>query len=487
MRVYMRKINEHAQINLKKVCAVFMLMYIFVVIVFYFAAGEQLFIRNSKDNFDSGYGNTLTAELLQGNVVSQVFQVKMDQLESLSLQLATFARRNTGTIEIRIRNTNTEETLFTQTIDVAQLQDSIYTTISIPQGIKGLRNQTIALEIYSATGIPGNAVASWYCSGIEKDGWQLYFNGQPISGTLSFQVMGKDYVWTGPHYWQLAAAFGIVLLVYCAVILNKERIGKKSLILNAVIAFTKYRFLIEQLVIRDFKAKYKRSVLGIIWSFLNPLLTMIVQYVVFSTIFKADVKNYPVYLLIGVVLFGFFSESVGMSLMSILGNASLITKVYVPKYIYPVTRVLSSAVNLLISMLPLSVMVLFTKTTFTKAYFLLVFPILCLLMFCIGMAFLMSSSMVFFRDTQFLWSVFSMLWMYATPIFYPEKILPPEFSIVHKINPIYYFIKFARIVIIDGISPEPRMYLVCMVYALVFLIIGAFVFKKTQDKFVFYI
>ena len=116
-------------------------------------------------------------------------------------------------------------------------------------------------------------------------------------------------------------------------------------------AFSRYRFLIQQLVSRDFKTKYKRSVLGIVWSFLNPLLTMLVQYVVFSTLFKSSIPHYPAYLLSGIVLFNFFSETTTVGMTSITANAPLITKVYVPKYIYPLTRMLSSTINVALSFL----------------------------------------------------------------------------------------------------------------------------------------
>lgn len=479
--------KKQTTVNLKKFCAYLAVAYIAAIFVFYFAAGEQLFIRDSKNNIQKTPGNQVTGELMEGDQVSQIFYSEMDQLESLTVQLGTFARQNVGAVQIRLMDTETGTFLYEQTLDTALLTDSVFTEIQVTPPVEKIRNRYLTLEIESLTGSPGNTVAPWYNSQAQEVGWQFTFNGQPVPGILSFQTMGKDLVWTGPHYWQLASLGGAIVLFCCCVILYRQKKGKRSLVVNAVVAIAKYKFLIEQLVSRDFKTKYKRSVLGVLWSFLNPLLTMIVQYVVFSTIFKSDIKNYPVYLLTGIVLFGFFSESSGMSLMSILGNASLITKVYVPKYIYPVTRVLSSTVNLLISLLPLLVMILFTKTPLTKAYILLIFPLVCLVLFCIGLGCLLSSLMVFFRDTQFLWGVFSLLWMYMTPIFYPESILPPEFAIVHRINPMYHFIKFARIVIIDGISPEPRMYLLCMAFALGFLAVGAFVFKKLQDQFVFYI
>ena len=226
---------------------------------------------------------------------------------------------------------------------------------------------------------------------------------------------------------------------------------------------------------------------SLFWSFLNPLLTMCVQYFVFSTIFKSDIPNYPAYLLIGIVLFSFFSESCGMSLSSILGNASLITKVYVPKYIYPLTRVLSSLINLAISLIPLILMCTLTGVHFHKSAILALYFIACLVIFCLGLGLLLSTSMAFFRDTQFLWGVFSMMWMYATPIFYPENILPEKLRFVHLLNPLYHFLKNARLCILNGISPEPVVYVQCFLIALVMLLIGAWVFHKNQDKFVLYL
>lgn len=173
-----------------------------------------------------------------------------------------------------------------------------------------------------------------------------------------------------------------------------------------------------------------------------------------------------------------------MTLTSIVGNANLLTKIYIPKYIYPLSRVLSSIVNLLISLIPLLLAVILGGPPITKAYVLVLFPLFCLAMFCLGLGLVLSASMVFFRDTQFLWNVISNVWMYATPIFYPANILPKQFSVVLYINPLYYFATFTRTCILDGVSPEPRMYVTCFAYAFIMLLIGAFVFKKTQDRFV---
>ena len=223
------------------------------------------------------------------------------------------------------------------------------------------------------------------------------------------------------------------------------------------------------------------------WSFLNPLLTMTVQYFVFSTIFKSDIPNYAVYLLVGIVTFNFFSEACGMSLTSIIGNSGLITKVYVPKYIYPLTRVMSSVVNLVISLIPLLLVSLVTGLQMHRAVILALYFLLCVVIFSLGLGLLLSSAMVFFRDAQFLWNVLNMIWMYATPIFYPESILPEKFRIILKLNPLYHFLKNTRLCILDGISPEPAVYIQCLLMALGALLVGALVFRRTQDRFVLYL
>lgn len=282
-------------------------------------------------------------------------------------------------------------------------------------------------------------------------------------------------------------ALGFVFAGYLVKLCRDRKKGKITMGLKIISAFSRYRFLMQQLVARDFKTKYKRSVLGVLWSFLNPLLTMAVQYLVFSTLFKSDIPNFPVYLLTGIVLFNFFTEACAMGITSVLGNASLITKVYVPKYIYPLTRVTSSAVNLLFSLVPLFIVVLLTQTPLSPAMLLLPFPLVCLFTFCVGMVFILSSSMVFFRDTQFLWNVLSMIWMYATPIFYPESIIPAALAPVFKLNPLYHFIRFARTVVLEGVSPEPKAYLICMTFSLVSIVLGSVIFRKCQDKFVLYL
>ena len=155
--------------------------------------------------------------------------------------------------------------------------------------------------------------------------------------------------------------------------------------------FSKYRPLIRELVTRDLKVKYRRSVLGYVWSILNPLLMMLLQTLVFSYMFRYDIPNFPLYLICGNTMFNFFNESTNMGMGSVLGNASLIKKVYIPKFIFPISRVLSSFVNLLFSLAAIVLVMLITRSPFYWTILLVWVPLLLLLVFCCGMAVLLSA------------------------------------------------------------------------------------------------
>ena len=276
-----------------------------------------------------------------------------------------------------------------------------------------------------------------------------------------------------------------------------EKNGKRSIGLHFINTIAKYWFLIEQLVQRDFKIKYKRSVLGVFWSFLNPLLMMLVQYVVFTNLFDLrgmGVIHYPIYLLAGIVTWNGFSDCTNQAMRAITGNASLITKVYVPKYIYPVTKVLSASINIVLSMVPLLLVTiiygLFNQLYLTRALLLLPVFLILLIIFIIGVSFLLSSLMVFFHDIEFLWGVILTMWMYATPIIYGIKILEDKgawLAKVMQLNPIYHYVEFIRSIIIYGTSTDLMEYIICAAFSFGSLLIGILVFKKTQDKFILYI
>lgn len=251
--------------------------------------------------------------------------------------------------------------------------------------------------------------------------------------------------------------------------------------------YQKYGFLLSQLVKRDFKTKYRRSVLGVLWSLLNPLLTMTVQYLVFSSLFRFGIPNYAVYLLIGVVMFGYMQEATTLSMSSIVQNAGLINKVYVPKYIYPFSRVLSSGVNFLLSMLALYIVVIFSGLHVTAYHFAILYGIACLFAFICGLSLFLAAIMVFFRDTQFLYSVIITMWSYLTPIFYPESILPSYMLSIVKCNPMFQFINFVRMIILYNKIPGPETWVICFIFAFIPLVYGVYIFKCTQKDFILYL
>ncbi len=249
----------------------------------------------------------------------------------------------------------------------------------------------------------------------------------------------------------------------------------------------RYGFLLEQLVRRNFNTKYRQSVLGVLWSFLNPLMTMAVQYLVFSTLFQSDIPHFPVYLLSGIVLFNFFTECVTLSMDAIVLNGPLITKVAMPKMIYPLSRSLSSLINLIISLVPLLGVMLLSRTPLTPALLLMPAAVGFTFLFALGMSLILCTLNVFFRDTRFLWSVVSLLWTYATPIFYPIGIIPEAWQGLFRLNPMFQFIDFLRTIVLEGACPSAGQWGMGLLCAAAPLALGYFVFRQKEDQFVFHL
>lgn len=252
--------------------------------------------------------------------------------------------------------------------------------------------------------------------------------------------------------------------------------------------FFSYSELFKQLVIRDIKLKYRRSYLGYLWSILNPLMLMTVLLVVFSNLFKFDIPNFPLYLLSGQILFNFMVEATSLSVTSITGNGSLLKKVYVPKYIFTVSKVGSSLVNLVFSFGALFIVMLITRAEISISIIFIPFVLLQVFIFSLGLGLWLASISVFFRDIQYLWGVFVTMWMYLTPIFYPVTIISEEYqSIYRNINPMFSYIDQFRQVILNAQFPELNSTLLGSFFALATLILGSWYFNKKQDEFILYI
>jgi len=251
--------------------------------------------------------------------------------------------------------------------------------------------------------------------------------------------------------------------------------------------FFKYRNLLIELVIRDIKIKYRRSILGIFWSFLEPLVFLIALTVIFSTFFKHNISNYPVYLLTGRLIFDFFAKGSNASLASIFKNASIIKKVYVPKYMYPLGVTFSAFVTFLLSLIVLLVVMLLTHAPFTLYILLGIVPIGLLLIFTIGVGLILATISVFFRDIEHLYGIFVTILLYGSAIFYPPEIIPAQYQWILNLNPVYVFISLARDAFLYGQFFNLGQLLFATVSSIVAIVIGVLLFYKYQDKFILYI
>ena len=263
----------------------------------------------------------------------------------------------------------------------------------------------------------------------------------------------------------------------------------KKVINNLKYVYKKYSFLLEQLVSRDFKVKYKRSVLGIVWSLLYPVLMMAVMAIVFSNVFKFSTPgvSYLAYLLIGLTYFNYFSEASNLAMSSVVGNFSLINKVYIPKYIFPLSKCLFVGINFLLTLIPLYVVIIATGTGLCWQHILLPYSFICLFLFTVGMGFILSTISVFLRDMFYIYGIIITVWTYLTPIMYDIKMLNPTFAFVLKFNPLYQFINFARTIILYHNTPTLGQFAGCAVSAIIVFLLGIFIFKKKQDKFIYYV
>lgn len=252
--------------------------------------------------------------------------------------------------------------------------------------------------------------------------------------------------------------------------------------------FKRYTPLLSELVTRDIKTKYRRSVLGVLWTLLNPLLMMTVLSIVFSQLFgRFNIDNYPIYLLSGQVIFNFFSESTSMSMSSIINNAPLLKKVYIPKYMFVLSRTISSAINLLASFAALIIVMFVTRAPLHYTVVLAILPILFLVMLSVGIGLILATYAVKFRDIVHLYSVFTTILLYLTPVIYPVASLPGWVRNIVMINPITSILTMFRDFMIYGNMPD--VFTICMtvIPSVFFLILGSYAFYKKQDDFILYI
>ena len=256
---------------------------------------------------------------------------------------------------------------------------------------------------------------------------------------------------------------------------------------------SKDRFILQQLVSKDFKLRYRRSVLGVVWSVLNPLLMMIIMSFVFSYFLRsASVQNYPLYLIVGNITFSLMNEATSGGLGSIIGAAPLLKKVKVDRWVFPVQKVLSAMMNFGFSLIAVVIVMLFFRVMPTWHLVWMIPALLLLMVFCIGVSLLIGAAAVFFRDMVHLWSVFITAWTYLTPIFWDLSLLTnagaPQIVVwVVKANPMYNYLDMMRCAIVYQANPGTTVILLSVLWAVIALALGVWVFRKTEHKFILYV
>lgn len=249
----------------------------------------------------------------------------------------------------------------------------------------------------------------------------------------------------------------------------------------------KHRFLFEELVKRDFKKKYKRTVLGMGWSMLAPLLMLLVMKVVFTQFFGRNMPHYTTYLFCGLLVFNWFSESTNGGMRSLYSNASIFTKVNVPKYLFLFAGNVQAAINFGLTLLVFFFFCWLDDVAFTWRFALLLYPIMTLLLFNVGVGMILSALYIFFRDMDYLWRVFLQLLMYGSAIFYMVDKMPPNLQMVFTVNPVYRHIAYVREVVLDGVVPTLATHLTLAGFALAAFLIGAFMYKRYNTRFLYYV
>lgn len=451
-------------------------------LVFFLVGGEDVFLKRVHTETINEVDNV--GELLDGDSVEETFISNALQLTSIKLKIGTYDRQNTGFLNVQILDDSQE--LGSVQVSTASLVNG-NNTIEFDKPIAVEQNSQYKLKVTSEGGTSGNAVTVYYGTS-SSNCVQLVSKNKILSNQeLICVIYGKIHDPLG-----IILAYGTIIFlvglgVYLLHMIRSEKKGKRTIGMDVLNAYHRYSFLMQQLVSREFKVRYKRSVLGILWSFVNPMLTMLVQFFVFTLIFKSSIPNYIVYLLIGITFFNFYSEATNGGLLSIITNATLIKKVYVPKYIYPLSQVFSASINFGISLI-LMFGVSFICGIYPNKFMLLIpFAIISSFVLNIGVSFLLATGMTFFRDVQFMYSVFMTALTYATPMFWDMSMIPDKYTWIFKINPLADIIIFMRNIILNNIYPGTDLVYLMIGIPLIFLIIGVWVFRKNQDNFILYI
>lgn len=322
-----------------------------------------------------------------------------------------------------------------------------------------------------------------------------YWDGGDKGRSVAFVLPAPGVVMTARAALTASACFALALAALCVVLTLLLELGNKAWAIvsghllqhGLFYKLAGYQFLFEELVKRDFKKKYKRTVLGMAWSVLSPLLTLLVMSLVFTQFFGRNTAHYTTYLFCGNLVFSYFNESTSQGMTSLVGNSGIFTKVNVPKYLFLFSKNVQTLINFGLTLSVFFVFCVLDNITFTWKLVCLLYPILCLVLFNIGVGLILSAMFVFFRDIQYLWSVFTMLLMYMSAIFYTIDSYEPMVRNLFLVNPVYLFIRYFRKIVIEATIPTMWFHLLMLADVVVVLAIGCWMYKKYNHKFLYYV
>lgn len=249
----------------------------------------------------------------------------------------------------------------------------------------------------------------------------------------------------------------------------------------------KQRFLFEELIKRDFKKKYKGTILGVFWSILAPLLTLLVMALVFTKFFGRNTEHYIIYLFSGNIIFSYFSDATKGGMASLMANASIFSKVDVPKYMFLLSRNIQAFINFMLTFLVYLLFIALEGIPFNWHFLLLIYPIACITVFNIGVGMILSALYMFFRDIEYLYNIFTLLLMYLSAIFYNVDVYSQQVQYLFHLNPVFVYIKYFREIVINNNIPSLGIHVICGLYAVVMIVIGSIIYKTNNHKFLYYV
>lgn len=248
----------------------------------------------------------------------------------------------------------------------------------------------------------------------------------------------------------------------------------------------RHLFLLQELVRRDFTQKYKRTFLGVLWSIFSPLCSLFAMYFIFGTFFADSLPSYMSYLFAGQIIFSFFAEATRGGMGSVLGNSTILSKINIPKYVFLLSQNIKALISFGINTCVFLIVAMLNGHSLTLRYLTLLYPSICLLAFNIGFSLLLATIFVFFRDTMYLYGIFTQLLSYFSAIFYNANSFPEQIRWVFYLNPVYIYITYFRLVVIDGLIPSVLMHGLALLYPVLALFLGCYIFHYFEDRFIYY-